>query len=131
MRRGGQRALCSSTVLDSLASHLQPSPFGFEMAEIKALPDGCRGPCVLPMEQSAECVMEATRSCLQDTGVLLKSKPFSVMARIRHGPFEVVIKARVYRDTQGTFLDLTRRRGDGLLFVRTIDRLREALGLET
>ena len=68
---------------------------------------------------------------MQDTGVLLKRKPFSVMARIRHGPFEVVIKARVYRDTQGTFLDLTRRRGDGLLFVRSIDRVREALGLET
>ena len=130
MRRGGQRALCSSTVLDSLASHQQPSPFGFEMAEIKALPDGCRGPCVLPMEQSAERVMEATRSCLQDTGVLLKIKPFSVTARIRHGPLDVVIKARVYRDTQGIFLDLTRRRGDGLLFVRSIDRLREALGLE-
>ena len=101
------------------------------MAEIKALPDGCRGPCVFPMERPAEHVMEDTRSCLQGTGVLLKNKPFSVTARIRHGPLDVVIKARVYRDTQGTFLDLTRRRGDGLLFVRTIDRLREALGLET
>ena len=113
MRRGGQRALCSSTVLDSLASHQQPSPFGFEMAEIKSLPEGCRGPCAFPMERPAEHVMEDTRSCLQGTGVLLKSKPFSVTARIRHGPLDVVIKARVYRDTQGIFLDLTRRRGDG------------------
>ena len=74
--------------------------------------------------------MEDTPSCLQDTVVLLKSKPFSATVRIRYGPLDVVIKARVYRDTQGIFLDLTRRRGDGLLFVRSIDRLREAFGLE-
>ena len=34
-----------------------------------------------------------------------KIKPFSVTARIRHGPLDVVIKARVCRDSQGIFLE--------------------------
>ena len=100
------------------------------MAEIKSLPEGCRGPCVFPMEQSAERAMEATRSCLGGLGVITKSKRFSTTAWVHCGQLDVVVKARIYKDPQGVFLDLTRRRGDGLLFVRSIDRLREALGLE-
>ena len=127
MRRGGQRALCSSTVLDSLASHQQPSPFGFEMAEIKSLPEGCRGPCVFPMEQSAERAMEATRSCLGGLGVITKSKRFSTTAWVHCGQLDVVVKARIYKDPQGVFLELARRRGDCVLFVRVFEQVRKAL----
>ena len=63
-------------MLDFLAG-IKTAGVWFEMTDIKALQDRCRGSCVLPRERSAEHVMEATRSCLQDTGVLVKNKKTS------------------------------------------------------
>ena len=126
MRRGGQRALCSSTVLDSLAG-IKTVGVWIEMAEIKSLPEGCRGPCVFPMEQSAEREMEATRSCLGGLGVITKSKRFSTTAWVHCGQLDVVVKARIYKDPQGVFLELARRRGDCVLFVRVFEQVRKAL----
>ena len=99
------------------------------MSSIKTLPDNCRGGSSLPLRGPASEMMGVLRACFADIGVVLKSRPYSITAKVwaSDGQTEVVCKSRVYNDSEGMFLDMTRRGGDGLLFVHVFWEIQEAL----
>ena len=100
------------------------------MAALKTLPDGMRSMCSVPLHAVAcDDVMESVRRCFGEVGVVTKSRPFSATGQVLTGDALafLVVKARVYNDSQGTFLDLTRRRGDGILFMRVFSAVQESL----
>ena len=100
------------------------------MADITRLPDGCRSVTHLPLEGAPFDVMEAARGCLAGMGALKKTRPFSLTAQVwaTDGQTDVIVKARAYKDSTGTFLDVTRRRGDSVLFARVFMEIERALG---
>ena len=100
------------------------------MAALKTLPDGMRSVCSLPLHPAAcDDVMVSVRRCFGEVGVVTKSRAFSATAQVFTGDALafVVVKARIYSDSQGTFLDLTRRRGDGILFMGVFGAVQESL----
>ena len=98
------------------------------MAALKTLPDGMRSMCSVPLHAVAcDDVMELVRRCFGGIGVVTRSRPFSATAQVLTGEAFVVVKARIYSDSQGPFLDLTRRRGDGILFTHVFRAVQESL----
>ena len=100
------------------------------MAALKTLPDGMRSMCSVPLHAVAcDDVMESVRRCFGEVGVVTKSRPFSATGQVLTGDTLafVVVKARIYRDSQGPFLDVTRRRGDGILFTHVFRAVQESL----
>ena len=111
----------------SEGSRLKPKHARRGMADIKRLPDDCRSFTNLPVRGLVPDAMEAVRVCLEHLGTLTKSRPFSLKAQVTEGGMHVVVKARVFKDGEGTFIDVTRRRGDPILFARVYREIEESL----
>ena len=101
------------------------------MAKVKTT-DGLRGLSSFPISGDVEAfdAMEATRACFEDIGTLLEVQPCSMKAITwaSDGKTWAVVKARLYRDSMGMYVDLTRRSGDGLLFLHVYSEMDDALG---
>ncbi len=61
--------------------------------------------------------MNATEKCLEDMGTILVRNPYTIRARVVSLTEEVTVKSRLIIDGDDLFLETTRRRGDGVLFV--------------
>ena len=67
------------------------------------------------------------RGFFEGLGAVTKSRPYSVTVQVWAGEADVVVKARAYRDSDGVYLDVCRRRGDVILFMRVFRVLEKAL----
>ena len=112
--------LCAPVLLDS-------APRAGAMADVKSLPDGLRGTCTFPIDGQAHDTMESVRGFFEGLGAVTKSRPYSVTVQVWAGEADVVVKARAYRDSDGVYLDVCRRRGDVILFMRVFRVLEKAL----
>ena len=112
--------LCAPVLLDS-------APRVGAMADVKTLPDGLRGTCTFTIDGHAHDTMEAVRGLFEDLGDVTKSRPYSMTVHVWAGEADVVVKARAYRDSGGVYLDVCRRRGDVILFMRVFRVLEKAL----
>jgi len=87
------------------------------MASPKCLPARYRAITSLPVRGKPQDIMGVTRKCLEDTGTILELNPYSIKARVASLTEEVTVKSRLIVDGDDMFLETTRRRGDGVLFV--------------
>ena len=75
-----------------------------------------------------EDVMDETARFLEEFGgVIIKQRPFAIRARIVSVHDLTVVKCRLYLVSGRVFLDMTRRRGDVVLFVSIWRALKAAL----
>ncbi len=87
------------------------------MTSPKCLPARYRAITSLPVSGKPQDIMDVTRKCLEDTGTILELNPYSIKARIASLTSEVTVKSCLIVDGDDMFLETTRRRGDGVLFV--------------
>ena len=82
------------------------------MASIKTMPDGLRGATSVPVAGEPLVIMERCRACLKELGPLNPTQgPYSVRVVVTSNDnLTVCAKARLYQDSAGIYLDLTRRR---------------------
>ncbi len=84
---------------------------------MRGLPARYRAITSLPVRGKPQDIMGVTEKCLEDMGTILELNPYSIKARIASLTSEVTVKSRLIVDGDDMFLETTRRRGDGVLFV--------------
>jgi len=98
------------------------------MTTIKVLPSAFLSVTSMQVFGIPEDVMEETARFLEEFGgVIIKQRPFAIRARIVSVHDLTVVKCRLYLVSGRVFLDMTRRRGDVVLFVSIWRALKAAL----
>ena len=87
------------------------------MASPKCVPAPYRAITSLPVRGKPEDIMNVTKRCLEDMGMILERNPYTIRARVVSVTEEVTVKSRLIVDGDDVFLETTRRRGDAVLFV--------------
>ena len=87
------------------------------MTSPKCFPAPYRAITSLPVCGNPEDIMNVTEKCLEDMGTILVRNPYTIRARVVSLTEEVTVKSRLIIDGDDLFLETTRRRGDGVLFV--------------
>ena len=87
------------------------------MTSPKFLPSRFRAITSLPVRGKPEDIMDATEKCLEDMGTIIERNPYTIRARVVSMIEEVTVKSRLIVDGDDMFVETTRRRGDGVLFV--------------
>ena len=98
------------------------------------MPIPCRSITSVPLDNAEEAlaIMDAARDQLLALGgIITKDKPFSLRAAIStdYKDIHVKVKCRVYMDENGSYMEITRRTGDAVLFANLFKAIKETCAL--